>query len=109
MKTVNELPYDAEQSLAQLARNLVFARKKRQWRQQDVCERAGITRTTLRKIEAGDPNVSMKNYLKVMSLFPGIEQLAQVNLPDEEVAIQNAYLEALPLRVRGKKTLDNDF
>lgn len=109
MSVSDDLPYDAEQALLALARNLVFARKKRRWRQQDVADRSGITRSTVRKIELGDPNVSMKNYLKVMSLYPGIELLAKVNLTEDQDSLVTSHLEELPLRVRHQRVLDNDF
>ena len=59
--------------------DLRLARLRRQLSAEMVAERAGISRGTLVKIEAGDPSVAMGSYfqvLRVLGLEDGIGMLA---------------------------------
>jgi transcriptional regulator with XRE-family HTH domain len=42
-----------------LGLQVVVARRERQWSARELAERAGITQPTLRKVERGDPTVSL--------------------------------------------------
>lgn len=44
---------------------------------QQVAERAGITRTTLRKIETGDPSVSFRNVAQVLRALGVLDQVVE--------------------------------
>ena len=44
---------------------------------QQVAERAGITRTTLRKIETGDPGVSFRNVAQVLRALGVLDQVVE--------------------------------
>lgn len=63
----------ARRTLAAFGRRLKDARLRRQFSAETVCARAGISRPTLSKIEAGDPSVTMGNYFQVLSVL-GLEQ-----------------------------------
>ena len=58
-----------------------FGQHVRGWRMvlgltaQQVAERAGITRDTLRKIEAGDPGVGFGNVVQVLRALGVLEQV----------------------------------
>ena len=72
-----------QQILNLLGENIKLARKRRQLTQKLVSERTGISRVTLRKIEKGDPTVSLGHYLSVLSVLGLANDLANVALDDE--------------------------
>ena len=66
------LQYKTDKILRELGENIKFARLRRKLSTKQVAERAGIGRTTLYEIERGRPNVSIRNYAQVLSVF-GLE------------------------------------
>lgn len=57
------------QLLLQLGDRLKRLRKSQGIRTVEMAEKTGITRNTLRSIEAGDPGASIGNYLRVMTVL----------------------------------------
>lgn len=76
------------------------ARKRRRIPTALLAERAFISRTTLAKIERGDPGVSMGNYASVLSALGLIERMGE--LADVRFDTLGLDLEAerLPRRIR---------
>lgn len=63
-----------------LGERLLLARTARQLTQQQMAERAGVSRQTLSKLEAGDGSVSLATLIHVLSILgldKDIEQLAK--------------------------------
>lgn len=56
-------------SLLALGQRLKDARLRRHFSAETVAARAGITRQTLSKIEAGAPSVTMGNYFQVLAVL----------------------------------------
>lgn len=52
--------------LAEIGENIRLARLRRRLSAEQISERAGITRTTLRRVEHGDPSVSFGAYANVL-------------------------------------------
>lgn len=55
-----------KRSLEQFGENIKLARLRRKLSMEQVAERAGISRSTLTKIEKGDDSVAMGNYFLVL-------------------------------------------
>lgn len=68
--------------LQQLGENIRLAMKRRKISQSMVHGRTGISKPTLRKIEQGDPTVSMGHYLRVLAVLGLAEDLGRVALDD---------------------------
>lgn len=66
-----------------LGENIKLARKRRQFTQKLISERTGISPITLRKIERGEPGVSIGHYLNVLTVLNLAEDLAKVAQDDE--------------------------
>jgi len=64
------------QLLLQLGDRLRRLRKARGWGTVEMAARVGITRTTLRNVEAGDPATAIGTYLRVMSVLGVSGELA---------------------------------
>lgn len=52
-----------------LGQNLKLARRRRKLTSAQVAERAGINRTTLYKVEKGDPSVAIGTYFNVLKVL----------------------------------------
>ena len=64
--------------LEQFGENIKLASKRRGYTQVLISERTGLSRLTIRKIEKGDPTVSIGHYLAVLSVLGLADDLARV-------------------------------
>ncbi len=69
--------------LAQLGENIKLARLRRHYTQTLISERTGLSRLTIRKIEAGDSKVSLGHYVAVLGVLGLVEDLAKVASDDQ--------------------------
>lgn len=87
--------------LEELGENLKLARLRRKLTTDQVCERAGISRTTLWQVEKGAPNVTMGAYAQVLFVMGLEKDIARLGADDElGRRLQDASLET---RKRGPK------
>lgn len=102
MRTTPPLPLPVKRALAKLGGDLKSARLRRRLAMAMVAERAFITRSTLIKVERGDPGVSLGIYgtiLFVLGLADRLGQLADVRSDDLGLQLEE---ERLPQRVRSR-------
>jgi|SRR5450755_337001 transcriptional regulator with XRE-family HTH domain len=80
--------------MEELGENLKLARLRRRLTTDQVCERAGISRTTLWQIEKGVPKVTMGAYAQVLFVL-GLEKDITKLGADDELGrrLQDASLE----------------
>jgi hypothetical protein len=105
MRTTPPLPLPVKRALAKLGDDIRKARLRRRITTMMMAERAFITRTTLRKVEQGNPGVSLGIYAVVMFILGLAPRLAEVaDTRVDEIGLQLEE-ERLPQRVRarGKK------
>ena len=69
--------------LEQLGGNIKLARKRRGYTQLLIAERTGLSRLTIRKIEKGEPGVSIGHYLAVLGVLRLAGDIANVAMDDE--------------------------
>lgn len=74
-----------------------LARKRRKLSNAAVAQRAGISRTTLYKVEAGDPGATLGSYVRVLAAL-GLEGDLSQLAADDRVGrkLQDLALEPLP-------------
>ncbi|WP_286241158.1 helix-turn-helix domain-containing protein [Neptuniibacter halophilus] len=101
------IPYESETALSALGQRITEARKRRGWRQADVAAKVGLSRTTVQKVEAGDPGTGIGAYMQLLALYGATSSMNQVCLVDDDLG----YLDhsTTKQRVRPPKSLDNDF
>lgn len=89
--------------LSALGERLRLARKRRQLSNEVVAQRAGISRTTVYKVEAGDPGATLGSYLRVLAVL-GLEGDLQQLAADDRVGrkLQDLALEPAPVARRRK-------
>ncbi len=97
---IKNTPLPVKRTLKKLGRDLQDARKRRRISQQLAAQRAGISRTTLIKIEKGDGGVSLESYAKVLFILGFIEKLADIaDVVTDELGL-GLETEQLPKRIR---------
>jgi transcriptional regulator with XRE-family HTH domain len=100
----------ARQAAKLLGKRIKLHRKQRKWTEQELAERAGIARATLRKIEKGEMNCVIGSVFEVAALVG-------VRLFDADDSALTALQERtddrialLPQAVRGgHKVVEDDF
>jgi len=97
------LPPKVRRALAKLGTDLAIARRKRRVSAQSMAERLGVAKSTWRRVEKGDPSVSMGVY--AMALFVLGFDRALAELVDASRDDQGLMLDAerLPKRIRAKR------
>lgn len=90
--------------LAQLGERLRLARKRRKLSVTAVSGRAGLSRSSLYKVEAGDPGATMGSYLRVFTAL-GLEGDFNTLAADDKVGrkLQDLALETPSVRSRRKQ------
>ena len=94
------MPIPVRRALRKLGQDIHDARRRRRIPTVVMAERASISRTTLNKIEKGDPGVSLGNYanvLFVLGLAERLGDLADVKTDTVGLELSDARL---PQRIR---------
>lgn len=65
-----------------MGQRLKDARLRRRFSMEIVCERSGISRPTLSKIERGDPSVTFGYYVQVLRVLGLLDDLALIAKED---------------------------
>lgn len=72
----------AGKSLRIAGENIKLARKRRDWTQEQLAQRANTSRKTVERIEAGDSSVGMGYYVSVLDVLSMLEHVEQIGLDD---------------------------
>lgn len=108
-KPPRPLPFPAGRALTQLGQDINFARRRRQFTQQSLAERAGVSASTIKRLEAGDPRMQLHVLARVLQVFGEIaklESLLDTSKDELGLALMD---EKLPLRVRARKNVKRAF
>lgn len=102
MPTPHQPSAAVRKSLGQLGADIRDARRRRRLPMAIVADRAFTSRSTLQRIEEGDPSVSMGIYAAVLHALGLLEGLGQLASPAADIVGQALAADALPKRVRLK-------
>ena len=94
------LPIPVKRILHKLGHDIRDARRRRRIQVAIMAERASISRTTLSKVEKGDPGVSMGTYATVLFALGMAERLADLADPRNDAVGLELEGEQLPKRIR---------
>jgi len=95
-----KLPIPAARGLRKLGHEIRDARLRRRIPLAILAERASISRTTLNRIEKGDPATSLGNYATVLFALGMMDRLADVADPRHDAVGLALEEERLPRRIR---------
>ena len=98
------LPIPVKHALRKLGRDIRDARKRRRIPVAIAAQRASISRTTLVKLEKGDPGVAMGIYATVLFVLGLADRLADIADPKNDPVGRQLEEEHLPQRIRGTRT-----
>lgn len=94
------MPLPLRRALHKLGRDIRDARLRRRIATAIMAERASISRTTLSKVEKGDPGVSLGNYAAVLFVLGLSDRLATLVDVRNDVVGLELDEENLPHRIR---------
>jgi len=97
---VSRTPFPVRRALKKLGQDLSEARKRRRIPTQLTADRAGISRSTLHKIEQGDEGVSIVAYAKTLFVLGMINRLSELADPGKDELGLFLEAENLPKRIR---------
>ena len=91
-------------SIEKLGNDVSRARRRRRLTRASLAERSGVSVSTLKRLEAGDPSVALENLARVMQVFGELDRLAQLlDSGADELGIL-LMDEQLPKRVRHRRS-----
>lgn len=93
-KEIVILPH-LEKKLRKVGEQIKLARLRRRISMELACERAGISRTTLWKIENGDPTVAFGYYALVLMALNGLDDDLLLIAKDDELGRKLQDMELL--------------
>lgn len=103
------LPTRLVLALEKLGGDISIARRRRRMTIQDICARTNLSVKTYRRIEAGEPTVSMMGYAIVLDILGMGDRVGALAAPDTDLVGHAADIERLPRRVvHSRKTEDRD-
>ncbi len=98
-----QLPISVLRNLHKLGRDIRDARRRRRIPTAVMAERASISRTTLGKVEKGDPGVSLGTYATVLFVLGFVERLGDLADPGSDEVGLALEEEHLPKRIRRRR------
>ena len=98
--TLPATPIPVVRALRKLGGDIRDARRRRRIPVSLLAERASISRTTLNRIEKGDPGASLGNYAAVLFALGMVDRLADLADPRHDTVGLALEEEHLPQRIR---------
>lgn len=93
-------PAKTRRAADQIGEHVLAWRKLQGLTADQVCQRAGISRPTLRKVETGDPSVTLETFLNVLRSLGRLDSLVDILDPYESELGRARADMLLPERVR---------
>jgi len=94
------LPVPAARAVRKLGHDIRDARRRRRIPVAIMAQRASISRTTLNKMEKGDPGVSLGSYATVLFVLGMVGRLTDLADPKHDAVGLELEEEHLPQRIR---------
>ncbi len=96
----SEVPIPVGRALRKLGHDIRDARRRRRIPVAILAERASVSRTTLNKVEKGEPGVSLGIYATVLFVVGMIDRVADIADPRHDAVGLELEQENLPERIR---------
>ena len=100
MKNTSKLPILVIKSLQKMGQDISEARRRRRIATELMAERAGISRSTLIKIEKGDPATAIGNYAAVLFVLGMAGRIGDLIDANHDLVGRQIDEENLPRRIR---------
>lgn len=87
-------------TLVKLGQDIAIARRARSYSAQDMADRMGVDRSTLRRLEQGDPGISLNTLAMALSVLGLLHRLAEVvDQSQDDIGLMTTRA-FLPKRIR---------
>ena len=97
------MPLPVKRAVMKFGRDLSLARRRRRFSQESMAERIGISVSSLRRLEKGDPTLSWGTIARAMYVLGEIEKLNQLlDTANDDIGLV-LMDEQLPRRIRSRK------
>ena len=98
------MPLPVRRAVMKFGRDLSLARRRRRFSQESMAERIGISVSSLRRLEKGDPTLSWGTIARAMYVLGEIEKLNQLlDTANDDIGLV-LMDEQLPRRIRSRKS-----
>ena len=98
------MPLPVNRAIENLGRDLALARRRRRFSQSSMAERIGVSLTTLKRLENGDPTLAWGTVVRTLHVLGELEKLSTL-LDTAKDDLGLALMDAqLPRRIRSKKS-----
>ena len=110
MDTIDDM--NDEALLQEVGRRIAFIRRSSQIKQEELAEKAGISRYALSRLENGAGGIRLESFLSVLRSLNVLNRLSVV-LPEptltpiQLVELEKKSEEAMPKRIRTRRSLSN--
>ena len=94
------VPYPVQRASSDIGKQLALWRRMQNLTAQQVAERADISRDTLRRLEHGDPGVTMAPLLGVLRALGALDRAVDALDPMQTDIGRIRAIESIPKRVR---------
>ncbi|GAB06939.1 helix-turn-helix domain-containing protein [Gordonia amarae] len=94
------VPYPVQRASSDIGKQLALWRRMQNLTAQQVAERADISRDTLRRLEHGDPGVTMASLLGVLRALGALDRAVDALDPMQTDIGRIRAIESIPKRVR---------
>jgi transcriptional regulator with XRE-family HTH domain len=101
---INATPLPVKRAMKKIGQDLADARKRRRIPMRLAAERAGISRSTLTRIERGDEGVAFGAYARILFVMGMERRLADLADAGHDAIGLELEAESLPKRIRMPRT-----
>ncbi|MDP1993370.1 MAG: helix-turn-helix transcriptional regulator [Syntrophales bacterium] len=106
---ITGLPSKMDEEMRRLGADIRLARQRRNMTQQMMAESMFVTAKTVRRVEAGDPGVSLGVYAAALFVLGFMGRLAKLAAPEMDTWGNWQQRKKAPKRVRTPKDDELDF
>lgn len=102
-KVAQTLPLPVSRAITQLGQNIERARRRRGLSQDDLAQRMGVSVSTVRRLEAGNPGIALQHLASALLVFGELAKLQEIlDTATDSVGLILAD-EKLPKRIHTKR------
>lgn len=86
-----------------LGENISVARRRRKLTQKNLAEASGVTRATIRRLESGDPGITLGTLAMVLLALGERDAIGKLVSPERDSIGQIISINSMPKRIRSPR------
>ncbi|NEI66516.1 helix-turn-helix domain-containing protein [Rhizobium leguminosarum] len=97
-----------ERVIEKIGADISLARRARRMAVDDFARRIGVSRTTLHRLESGDPGISLNTFVMALHALGRLDALAQITDPIHDAVTLTQLMQEVPKRIAKRKVAKAD-